>query len=478
MVNIEVIKSFTSNIPITEIADIPRYESAGKLVVTDEKLTFESENSFLLGKPVFSHYSTIGGYRVYTQSQTGFESGLYQYYVDKVLCGEINSLTPDQSSNILGIQDACFSIRGFNSWLGIEGISFVANRAMYVEYSVSQNRIRKIILYKYDGVDISIQFQANCVPLSLTLDGTHVEIENKPVISLHFVNSISYDELIKIMYSVVRFFALLIGCIAFIDDIKIRIDGIDQTFSLYINKDFSFDANTLVYKLLGQPRVAFASIRSRVADMFDKWMLLNSEPNMTYLIDLYFSLYVRRKTSIEDRFLACCKIIEGYDLSTTELEKKASEIEDALAQEFKVKSVKDALSPLLLRNSIKYDPKKIAAWISTGYLNRISLTTRLMKYDKEYYHLLSRCQNLILNDGYSERTIIERIGDTRNYYAHMKIDKKGLLNFREMVVSSDVMLAIIISILLNRIGFDKVAIEKIISSDAKFASFINEPYKT
>ena len=196
---------------------------------------------------------------------------------------------------------------------------------------------------------------------------------------------------------------------------------------------------------------------------------------MKYFLDIYFNLHSKQQIDIVDRFLDCCKLIEGYDLREENDEQIADGLEKAIISKMKEEPVKAALSPVFESVGIKYKAKNVAEWIARGHLGRVSLNARIKKYDERFFGTISSNHTIVFRDGYEGIPLLDRVVLTRNYYSHMKKDDEGVLSIKEIYETTNMLLALITSLLLWRIGFTDEGIGEIMNRDRIFGVYIHLP---
>lgn len=131
------------------------------------------------------------------------------------------------------------------------------------------------------------------------------------------------------------------------------------------------------------------------------------------------------------------------------------------------KVVSDMLIPAFKEVGSKYRYKDVAKRISTGFLGRISLASRIKRLDEKFYGIIAaNSENIVKID--SPQIYYSKIVKNRNYSSHFKPNSIDILTINELYYSLPVLDSIIITILMSKMGIDSDTIKSIMTRDEVF----------
>lgn len=262
-----------------------------------------------------------------------------------------------------------------------------------------------------------------------------------------------------------RFFSLVIGKLSTANDIRMKLDGKDMRMWLFLNHDFSVNINRNAYWL--RYRTKSEDVLELLTHWFEKWYVFSLDESFKFLQDAYFDTCTKRVWTIEEMFLVYCRFLEGYDLRISKDEDVANSLYELLKENMKEKAVSDILSPVFKSVESKYKYKDVAKWISTGFLGRISLGSKIKRLDERFYGIIAANGSDILKID-SLGILYSKIVKTRNYYSHFKPDSADILNLNEIYHLLPAMNATITTILLAEMGIESEKLKLILIHDEVF----------
>lgn len=164
--------------------------------------------------------------------------------------------------------------------------------------------------------------------------------------------------------------------------------------------------------------------------------------------------------TIKNIFLTYCRFLEGYDLRVSKDEEVANQLYELLLGSMGEKAVSDMLIPAFKKVGSKYRYKDVAKWISTGFLGRISLESRIKRLDEKFYGIIAaNSKNIVKVD--SPEIYYSKIVKTRNY-------SNDILTIHELYYSLPVLDSIVTTILMSEMGIDSDTIKSIMIRDEVF----------
>lgn len=264
---------------------------------------------------------------------------------------------------------------------------------------------------------------------------------------------------------IMRFFSLLIGRISTADDIRLTLHEKDMRMWLFLNYDYSAKTNINAYWM--RYRTKGEDTFEILKSWFNKWYSFSLDESFKFLQDAYFHTCSKRMLNIEDIFLTYCRFLEGYDLRVSKDEEVANQLYELLLGSMGEKAVSDMLIPAFKEVGSRYRYKDVAKWISTGFLGRISLESRIKRLDEKFYGIIAaNSKNIVKID--SPEIYYSKIVKTRNYYSHFKPNSNDILTIHELYYSLPVLDSLITTILMSEMGIDSDTIKSIIIRDEAF----------
>lgn len=389
---------------------------------------------------------SMHNFKVYTYGQYNADETGHFYRVSKVFLynGDYTEFTGDY---ITGIRSFSFEIPGLSNWLNIKSVDF----------GVSENKaliIRELptptIVLKQADPYIFIKFETKDLIASLG-DNNQKAIAKTPRIYVAFSELVDDRKVVDTITIMMRFFSLLVGKISIAEDIRLDLEGKDMKMWLFLNKDFSVHYSWNAYWM--RSRYKFEDVHDSLLRWFEKWYSFSCNESYGILLEAYFQICGKKTFYIEDIFLTYCRFMEGYDLRKSHDEEIAQELESEILPALSEDSFKKAISPYFIKASSKYRPKDAAQWISAGFLGRIGLDQRIKRLDEAHFSILEINRDEICK-GIGVNQIYGKISKTRNYFAHYKADKSGILEISEIYKVLPYMEMLILSALISEMGID------------------------
>jgi len=432
----------------------------GKLSINGNTISFHIDGYGDIFARNFVGRDSMHNYKVYTYGQSNADETGHFYRVSKVFLynGDYTEFTGDY---ITSIRSFSFEIPGLSNWLNIKSVDFgiLENKTFIIRELPTPT----IVLKQADPY-IYIEFETKDVIESLD-DNNQKAIKKIPRIYVVFPNLVDDRKVVDTITILTRFFSLLVGKISIADDIRLNLEGKDMKMWLFLNKDFSVHSSWNAYWM--RSRYKFEDVHDSLLQWFEKWYSFSCDESYEILQEAYFQICGKKTFYIEDIFLTYCRFMEGYDLRKSHDEEIAQELECEILPVLSEDSFKKALSPYFIKASSKYRPKDAAQWISAGFLGRIGLDSRIKRLDEAHFSFVEINRERICK-GIGVNQIYGKISKTRNYFAHYKADKSGILEIGEMYNALSYMEMLILSVLMSEMGIDTETRENAFVHDEAF----------
>lgn len=434
--------------------------NAGELIIDNDCVEFSVVNT---AEPFPSCF--VGGNwdfkcKVYTHGmgetkKTNLGCG---YRVQKVVRynGDFNKYPGE---HIEGIREFSFEILELVDWLNKKSIHI--DFAETGEFFAVQENIPAITL-KNGNPSIQIKYELSSSTL-FNVEKTEVNIKCNPRIYItyeDYVNDIRvYDDIESIM----RFFGLLCGYISYAKDIRAKLKD-DVIMLFYFNFDFSHNMNMKRFK--DRMRSTYDMLKDNLSEYFEKWYDFNKDDIYFLPRTMFFNSNKKKQIDAQDLFVQYCKILEGYNLRINKDEEKADYLEIDLTDILKTTVANNLFSAAFKKAGSKYKPKDVASWIKRGFIERISLDSRLQKLDKQYGNIISKNTKFVYESDVSN-DYFKAIVKTRNFYSHYKEERyrDEILTFRQLHNTIDVLKILIYLIFLSHMGMDLELSKKVMAGD-------------
>jgi hypothetical protein len=394
----------------------------------------------------FVGHNSMHNYKVYTFGRSSEDDTGCFYRVSKMFLynGDCKEFTGDY---ITGIRSFSFEIPGLSSWLGIKSVDF----GIFGDESIAIHELpTPTITLKQSDPKIQIVFEIK--DYIENIDSNNQKAINKvPRVHVIFADSVDDRKVVDTITIVMRFFSLLIGKISVAEDIRLDLEGKDLKMWLFLNTDFSVHHSWNAYWM--RNRYKFENVRDSLSHLFETWYSFSCDESFAILQDAYFRVCGKNSFPVEDIFLTFCRFIEGYDLRKSHDEEISLTLESDILSALNEDNFKSAISPCFIKASSKYKPKDTARWISAGFLGRIGLDFRIRRMDETHFAFIETNRNNICRE-IDDNQIYGRMSKTRNYYAHYKADKSGILEIGETYSALFFLEMLIISVLMYEMGID------------------------
>jgi len=433
----------------------------GQLSIDKNSISFHINGSGDIFARNFVGSGDMHYYKVFTYGQEKSDSSGYFYRVSKLFLYNGSDYTDYTGECIEGINSFSFEIPELSDWLRIPSIEV---GALEDGTAVIHELLTPTIVLREANPKIYLKYEIKDFINGIN-DRNEMSIIKIPRVYVEFsepTNDIVISSNIEI---IMRFFSLLIGRISTADDIRLTLHKKNMRMWLYLNCDFSVKTNInsywMRYRTKGED--TFEILKS----WFNKWYFFSLDESFKFLQDAYFHTCSKRMLTIEDIFLTYCRFLEGYDLRVSKDEEAANQLYELLVGSMGEKAVSDMLIPAFKEVGSKYRYKDVAKWISTGFLGRISLESRIKRLDEKFYGIIAaNSENIVKID--SPEIYYSKIVKTRNYYSHFKLNSTDILTINELYYSLPVLDSIITTILMSEMGIDSDTIKSIMIHDEAF----------
>lgn len=385
----------------------------------------------------------------------------------------------EQGLKIEGITTCSFIIPELTDWIGVRTVDWGATENQ--ELIAAEMKLQEIILKKQNPC-IEIYFEANSSLFDGSVDSrTTFIIKNQPRIRISYEEPTEVYQVHNDIRGIMQFFGLMIGHVT--DAIDIRLDIQEQSSKswLYINQDFSYNLRT--QGIMDRIRTKHCQVYENIQLYFENWYDFYNNDKFELIRRMYFLANTKKDIYAEDLLVLYVRILEGYHLRITDVEKTASNIEKNIKEMIYTDEGKALFTPIFDKAGWKFNSKhasKVASWIASGFLEKVDLAEKIKQLDEEYFCIIAKNAESIIKPEnknstskveYDEQDIVlmfyRMIVSTRNYYSHYKAKKENVLNFNQMYDTINVLKALIIMLMFSHMGMTKEQIRKIIIWDSE-----------
>lgn len=343
------------------------------------------------------------------------------------------------------ITEVKFNISNLHCWLGGNGLSPSDNG----KYKLREN-------IEIDGENIFIETIAFD-------DEESIGIKTIPFVNIVYSNPVSIQQVDKDISTITKFFAILIGRVDNVREVWIKLESNDYYSRYFTSTNNSHMKDYECYKIFN--RTKYKELPQKLSNYYIEWCRLYDE---CYIVmEHFFKLNLGIPFSYEDMFLGWCNIFDGYlnyknqtDIKTNRFKKEIKKIlkKEEIAKEFR---------ELFKNFGLKFEEYKVADKIKKELEQYQTLGEALQGLFRENYDLISKNIEDLRNskEEINEENIYEYINDTRNYYTHLKQQKKKVLNNKQMSEMNKLFCSTFIIIILKEIGFKGDELKDIIDRD-------------
>lgn len=449
----------------------------GKLVISDDGIEFFTNDIYAYNQAVFCGEDTTNkiSLKVYTN---GVESIVtktpdVEYAVrHRVICVDKWSTQDDIDPNDNLISGFDFCIPELVNWF--DDVSFVESNIT----TASSNTYPPITLHK-ESPYIQIRFLTENNWIDYRTDRT---IRKKIVIHIEFKEPVAISQVNYELNCLMGFWGLLLGKVTDAKDIMLYMKNSKSespplwTKKYYLNSDLSYNTHQPL-RAYDRPHTTSKLLSERIESYYSNWRIFFFDSKYSLIIRLYFIANSKKPFFLEDIFTYYVRILEGYSLRVSEDEAIAESIKNAIKEnsnEIKhvllLPDVSDAIKKIL-DNAVpnkKLDIKKIAEWISVGFVGRKSLSSRLSELDEQYFRIIS---NNASDVGNREENFeyFKKIAASRNFYSHLKNDRTDTLNSQQLHKTVFILKSLIITIFFDRMGISREIIYEIMTNDQELS---------
>lgn len=377
---------------------------------------------------------------------------------------------------IEGIKTVSLVIPELIDWIALKTIGWGATENG--ELIAAETKLSSMVLKDGDS-RVEIYFESKSSLFDPSADSrTTFTINNQPRIRISYDEPTNISQVRSDIRALMQFFALMIGYVTDVLDIRLDIQGQDLKSWIYINEDFSYNLRTR--GILDKPRTKLQKVQDNLQTYFENWYTFYKDDKFELVRRMYFMGNTKKEIFVEDILVQYVRILEGYHLRVTDEERIASDIEKDIKEMIFTDEGKELFQPIFDKANWKYNSKHandVASWIASGFLERISLTERLKKLDDMFFNIIAMNAERIdrisrmVNESKEPGTVIveyyKKIVSTRNYYSHYKANRDNVLGFEQMYDTINILKSLIIMILYSHMGMPKDEIRKIIIWDSE-----------
>lgn len=364
-------------------------------------------------------------------------------------------------------------------WIALKTIDWGATEDG--ELIAAETKLPSMILKNGDP-RVEIYFESKSSLFDPSADSrTMFTINNQPRIRVSYGEPKNIRQVHSDIRALMQFFALMIGYVTDVLDIRLEIQGQDLKSWLYINEDFSYNLRTL--GIINKPRTKLQKVQENLHTYFETWYTFYKDDKYELVRRMYFMGNTKKNIFAEDILVQYVRILEGYHLRVTDEEQIASDIEKDIKEMIFTNEGKELFQPIFDKANWKYNSKHandVASWIASGFLGRINLAERLKELDDMFFNIIALNAETIkridrvsgtVNESKESSAVIadyyKKIASTRNYYSHYKANRDNVLGFQQMYDTINVLKSLIIMILYSHMGMSKEEIRKIIIWDSE-----------
>lgn len=455
----------------------------GELIINGNQIEFYAKDVGNASPAVYVGSDTEYRYKIVTNGTDRFGTNntldlASSYNVRYVLKQNFDFGPEREISNISGFS---FIIPELMDWF--HGIKTVEMLPLSEDggFRAGEIDLPEIVLHNQTP-RVSIAFESSSIDETMRVDSrTEIIVKKQPRLYVRYDDTVTTEQVRSDVRCIMQFWGLLIGTVSDVLDVRLDIEGEVCKSWLYMNGDFSY--NTTVRRIFNRPRTTYETIDENITNLFTNWYNFCCDERYTLVRNMYFSANNRKSIFAEDIFVLYVKILEGYHLRISGDEQQANILKEAIKvsqKEIKHLIFTDEGKPLFSEVLEKGFPgwvfnsshaHEIANWIATGFLGRTGLAERLKQLDMEYFRVIALNASVITDrsgnatDPDTEDHYYKMIVATRNYYSHFKNDKTDVFTFVQLNDSIFVLKALIIMIMLSRMGLCHEDVRRIMSWD-------------
>lgn len=472
------------------VANNPEAEAdVGELIIHGNEIEFYARNCKEVFPCAFLGFDGEHKYKVFTRGQwrTGKYRTLDNAASYNVTCVLQQNCDFSQEMGIEGICEASFLIPELAEWLELKMVRHDCTETG--EFIAEEIKYPPVVLHE-SNPHIEIRFESETLTKYLEEDDiTTFILKNQPRIFITYPEICNVDTALNDVHILMQFFGLMIGHVSDVEDLRLSIKDQECKTWLFINQDCSYNLRAM--GALNQKRTTFGMFDYSVEKYFERWYSFCCDESFEFIRRMYFAANNRKDAFVEDILVQYIKILEGYDLRTSQDEVITQKINESLGKvEKEIKKLiftddGKALFTSALGSVVpdwKYNSDhagKIASWIAHGYMGRKSLDDRIKSLDNQYLNIISLNARSILSnarehpfdeeisDEKAKSLFIHKIVATRNYFSHYKTMQTDVLEITQMYDVLNVLKALIIMIWFSRMGMDLEMIRNIMVRDSE-----------
>lgn len=196
---------------------------------------------------------------------------------------------------IEGIKTVSLVIPGLIDWIDLKTINWGATEDK--ELIAAETKLSNIVL-KNEEPHVEIYFESKSSLFDPNVDiRTTLTIYNQPRIRISYEKPTNISQVHNDIRALMQFFALMIGHITNVLDIRLDIDGQKLKSWLYINEDFSYNLRT--QDIIDKPRTKLQRVSENIQSYFEKWYSFYNDDKFELIRRMYFMTNTRKPSLLK-----------------------------------------------------------------------------------------------------------------------------------------------------------------------------------
>ncbi|MDD3222698.1 MAG: hypothetical protein PHG07_10010 [Lachnospiraceae bacterium] len=346
-----------------------------ELIIDGNHIEFYRRNTDVVFPCAYVGSDDDHKYKIFTNG--GAEYGRYKTLNNVASCITFFVLQQNceykEGLSIEGIVEASIVIPELIDWLDLKTVDWGATEEK--EMIAIENKLPNILL-KGGTPKIEIYFETKPSVFNSDIDDrTTVSIDNQPRIKISYGEPVDVYVLRNDIRCIMQFFALMIGHVSDVLDIRLTIQEQDLKSWLYINEDFSYNLRTI--GIMERPRTKLKNVQEKLDSLFANWYEFYYDDKFELVRRMYFEGNGRKDIYAQDILVQYVRILEGYHLRITDDEKVASNLDKDIKDMIFTDEGKALFKPIFDKVEWNYNSKHaklVATWIASGFLLKTTLT--------------------------------------------------------------------------------------------------------
>ena len=369
------------------------------------------------------------------------------------------------------VTECSFTIPELIPWINMKTVSY--EQVSMTEAIGIEENVPDLVLINNDDTEVRLSFSSKtCKNVMNGWSATRIMVEKVPEIHIKYSQPVSLERVRSDIQMNMEFWGLIIGHVSTAEDVLVHFvcnNEVEKTNCklLFFNADYSYNLRAI--DLFHRINTDYQMLRESIGLLYEGWSKFFHEDKFSYIRNSYFSVNRKEQPVLEDIFVTYVRILEGYELRTSEDDNIRTQIEDqikgiekdikdAIREEDIKKKLEDAINPV--KSDWRMNSShagELARWIADGFIRNTTLETRIKKLDDSHLNIIGKNKTVIekpngkscTNDDY-----YSRIAKTRNYYSHFKEDDTGILSIRQMIDTVNVLKGLILLIFYENMGLN------------------------